>query len=382
MRLLHTGDLHIGKRLGECPLLEDQRHILEQIRRLAQTRRVDALVIAGDVYDKTLPPTEAVTLLDDFLTVLHQDGIPVLLISGNHDSPERLGFGSRLLADGGLHIVTEPSAEPSPWEFQDAWGRVQVWLLPFVRPAIARAVLGREDLSTYDQSVRAMVDLMRPEPGCRQVLVAHQFAIAPGKTPRTCDSEQISVGGIDQVEVSAFDAFDYVALGHLHGPQAVGRDTVRYAGSPLQYSFSEATHQKSVALVELGPAGQTSVELLPLSPLRRVRQIRGRLEQLLSAAVVASACPEDYIRAVLTDEEDLLRPMDQLRRVYPNLLQLTVENQRSGPGLRGDAAPQEPEKTPLEHFQDFYLQQQNVPPSPEKLELVEKLFAQIREEQA
>lgn len=382
MRLLHTGDLHIGKRLGECSLLEDQHHILQEIRRLAQTHQVDALVIAGDVYDKTLPPAEAVTLLDDFLTGLHQDGIPVLLISGNHDSPERLGFGARLLSGGGIYIATELTAEPRPLEFQDAWGRVQVWLLPFVRPATARAVLGQENLATYDQAVRAMVGQMPIDPCCRQVLVAHQFVTAQGIAPQSCDSEQISVGGIDQVEVSTFAAFDYVALGHLHGPQWVGRETVRYAGSPLQYSFSEAVHQKSVALVELASPGQTSVELLSLSPLRRVRQIRGRLAQLLAAEVVAAAPAEDYIRAVLTDEEDLIRPMDQLRRVYPNLLQLAVENRRSGPGLAADAAPQEPEKTPLEHFQDFYTQQQGIPPAPEKLNLVEKLLEQIWEEQA
>ena len=223
MRLLHTGDLHIGKRLGECSLLEDQHHILQEIRRLAQTHQVDALVIAGDVYDKTLPPAEAVTLLDDFLTGLHQDGIPVLLISGNHDSPERLGFGARLLSGGGIYIATELTAEPRPLEFQDAWGRVQVWLLPFVRPATARAVLGQENLATYDQAVRAMVGQMPIDPCCRQVLVAHQFVTAQGIAPQSCDSEQISVGGIDQVEVSTFAAFDYVALGHLHGPQWVGQ---------------------------------------------------------------------------------------------------------------------------------------------------------------
>jgi len=380
MRLLHTGDLHIGKRLHEVSLLEDQQFILQEIRRLARAHQVDALVIAGDVYDKTLPPAEAVSVLDAFFTDMWRDGIPVLLVSGNHDSPERLGFASRLLTHGGLHIATELKADPQPWSFSDGKSRVQIWPLPFVRPASARAALGDESLLSYEQAVRAMLARMQQDADCCQVLLAHQFVVSGSTEPERCDSEQLSIGGVDQVDVSAFSSFDYVALGHLHGPQQVGRPTVRYSGSPLQYSFSELNHHKSAVLVELGPGHQVKWELLPLQPLRRLRQIRGPLQQLISPEVVSAASAEDYIRAILTDEEDLLHPMDQLRRVYPHIMQMLFENSRSGPGLQADSSPAQPEKDPLTHFCDFYLQQQGVEASEEKRSLVRKLLAQIGEE--
>lgn len=381
MRLLHTGDLHIGKRLNEFSLLEDQQHILQEMRRLARLHHVDALLIAGDVYDKILPPAEAVSVLDDFLTDLSQDGIQVMLISGNHDSPERLGFGARLLGEGGLHIATAQSGEPRPWELADAGGRVQIWPLPFLRPAMARAALGEEEISTYDQAVRAMLGRMQREEGCTQILLAHQFVVSGQNLPEQCESEQFSVGGLDQVDVSAFDGFDYVALGHLHGPQQVGRATVRYAGSPLQYSFSELHHHKSVVLLDISPGG-LRWELLPLEPLRRLRQIRGPLSELISPEIVNAAPAEDYIRAILTDEEDLLRPLDQLRRVYPNLMQMLVENSRSRAGLRGNSAALSQEKRPLEQFCDFYQQQQGQAPEGEKLDYIRRLLEKIGEEQA
>ena len=382
MRLLHTGDLHIGKRLNEFSLAEDQRFILAELRRLAQERRVDALVIAGDVYDKSLPSGEAVSLLDEFLTGLHQDGIPVLLISGNHDSPERLGFGARLLAQGGLFISTELSAQPRPWEFSDAYGKVQLWPLPFVRPAAARHALDDESLLSYEQAVRAMLSRMERDAGARQVLLSHQFVVSGQQQPEQCDSEQLSLGGVDQVDVSAFAGFDYVALGHLHGPQQVGRPTVRYAGSPLQYSFSELHHHKSAVLVELGPEHHVQWELLPLRPLHSLRQIRGPLSRLISPEVVSAAPAEDYIRAILTDEEDLFRPLDQLRRVYPHIMQLLFENSHSSPGLRADSRPLAEEKSPLEHFCRFYQQQQGRDLSEDKLQYLRKLLQEIGEKQA
>lgn len=382
MRLLHTGDLHIGKRLYEFSLVEDQQHILGELRRLARAEKVDALVLAGDIYDKTLPPAEAVTVLDDFLTGLHRDGIPVLLISGNHDSPERLRFGARLLANGGIHIAAGMEDAFQPWLFQRGAEKVQFWLLPYVYPAAARRALGDESLQTYDQAVSAMVRAMARDPACRQVLVAHQFVVNGGETPKQYESEQISVGGMNQVEAGAFAGFDYVALGHLHGPQQVGRPTVRYAGSPLAYSFSELDHDKSAVLLDIPARGPVEIRLLPLEPLRRLRQIRGRLDQLLDPAVAAAADREDYIRAVLTNEEDLVQPLAQLRRVYPNVMQLAFENSRSGPGLAADSGPRQPEKSPLEHFEDFYAQQQGQPPTREKLELVRRLLETIGEEEA
>ena len=284
MKLIHLGDLHLGKCVLEEPMLEEQRRFLEQVARTAADRQADAVVIAGDLYDRAVPPAEAVEVLDAFFSSLHDAGIPVLAVPGNHDSPERLGFASRILAGQSLHIAGTYNGAVSRVVLEDEYGPVHFHLLPFLRPATVRARLGGDPGST-DEAVRAALAGLPGEPGARNVLVAHQFVTAGGRLPETCESETPSVGGSDQVDASAFDGFDYVALGHLHRAQPVGRETVRYAGSPLKYSLSEVLHPKSYPLVTLGEKGQVAVELLPICPRRDLRRIRGTLEDLLLSLI-------------------------------------------------------------------------------------------------
>ena len=268
MRLLHLADLHLGKSLLEAPLLEDQRYILHQITALAVENRVDAVLIAGDVYDRSIPPAEAVELLDEFLNDLSGQGIAVLAVSGNHDSPERLDFGSRLFAGRGVHIAGRYDGAVRRVTLEDEYGPVHMYLLPFLRPAVVNARLGCAAANT-DEAVRAALAVSPPDPGLpeppeeRSLLIAHQFVCAGGRDPELCESDTVSVGGSDRVDVSCFDGFDYVALGHLHRAQRIGRDTVRYAGSPLKYSLSETRHVKSVPLVTLGRKGEVAAELQP-----------------------------------------------------------------------------------------------------------------------
>ena len=370
MRLLHLADLHLGKCVLEAPMLEDQRYILKEILSLADRHKVDGVLIAGDVYDRSIPPAEAVELLDDFLSGLGERGIPVLAVSGNHDSPERLEFGSRLFAGRGVYIAGRYDGKVRRVTLSDEYGPVRFTLLPFLRPAAVNARLGCA-ASTTEEAVRAALaasslppqerlpqecSLQECPPQERHVLVAHQFVSAGGQGPELCESDTVMVGGSDNVDVSCFDGFDYVALGHLHRAQRMGRDTVRYAGSPLKYSLSEARHVKSVPLVTLGPKGDTAVELLPLTPRRELRQIRGRLDDLLAAAKQNPGPQrEDYIYAVLTDEA-VLDPAERLRTVYPNLLHVELAPPSREPaGEEAEAVP-EAGKSEEELFAEFFLQ--------------------------
>lgn len=317
MTFLHLADLHLGKSVLEAPLIEEQRAFLQQAAACAIERRADAVVIAGDIYDRPIPSADAVELLDAFLNACNAADIPVLAISGNHDSPERLAFGSRIFARRGVHIAGVYDGTVPAIELRDAYGPVVFHLLPFLRPAMVRARRGAE-VTTTDEAVRAaLADAYRGD-GARHVLVAHQFVCAHGQLPDTCDSETVSVGGSDAVDVSAFDGFAYVALGHLHRPQRMGRDTVRYAGSPLKYSLSEVAHTKSMPLVTLG-GSDVSVELVPVTPLRDLVRIRGGLQELVEAARTPGAPTGDYVWAVLTGEA-ALDPAERLRAVYPYLL--------------------------------------------------------------
>ena len=252
MKLMHLSDLHLGKRVNEFSLLEDQQYILNEILQMADRERPDGVIIAGDVYDKAVPPAEAVSLLDRFLVELARRSLQVFVISGNHDSPERMAFGGRLMEGSGLHMAPVYRGQVDPIPLEDAYGPVNLYLLPFVKPAQVRRFFPDREIATYTQALEAAISAMDLDPRVRNVLVTHQFVTGAER----CDSEELSVGGSDNVDVSVFAPFDYVALGHIHGPQCVGRETVRYCGTPLKYSFSEARHRKSVTLVELAPRGR------------------------------------------------------------------------------------------------------------------------------
>lgn len=348
MKFLHTADLHIGKKIFEHSLLEDQRHILRQITEIALEEKVDALVIAGDVYDRAIPSTEAVTLLDDFLTGLQEKGIPVIMISGNHDSPERVSFADAILEKQGLYIAGNFQMPLKTVVLQDAYGPVHFVCMPFVKSAVVRSAaaeggadraaesLAGEGTGDNAEAVEIMLSQspMTQDLHHRCVLVTHYFVTGEqGQIPELSDSEtDIYVGGLDRVPASLFQNFSYVALGHIHKPQRIGAGQVYYSGAPLKYSFSEARGVKSVNIVELDGRGEVSVTRHPLKPRYEMRCIRGKLAELLDPAVLVenADCREDYYQVILTDQEELIDPMGTLRSVYPNVLQLVLEKNAAG----------------------------------------------------
>ncbi len=354
MRLLHCSDLHLGKRVHECSMTEEQRHILKQIASIAVAQQVDGIIIAGDLYDKLVPSIEAVGLLDEFLTSLWEQHLPVYLISGNHDSPERLSFGTQLLEQNDVYLAGVFTGKAQHLSLQDAYGALELYLLPFIKPAVVRSFYPEESIETYEDAVRVVLSHSDIDPQKRNVLVAHQFVTNNGREPERSDSETLSVGALDQVDVSLFDGFDYVALGHIHGPQKIGRETVRYCGSPLKYSFSEWRHKKSVTIVELKEKGIVLLEQVPLVPIHNLREIRGTLSSLLKPEVVAQGDPQDYLRVILTDEIPPYDPLGQLRQVYPNLLRLDFERNEAAAMESITAAQDVEEKTIMELFSDFY----------------------------
>lgn len=378
MKLLHLSDLHIGKRVNEVSMLEDQRHILGQIVRLIDREQPQAVLIAGDVYDKSIPPAEAVTELDEFLCLLAARKIPVLIISGNHDSPERLAFGNRLLGFSGIHISPVYDGQISPITLQDDHGEVNFWLLPFIKPAHVKRAYPDEQIESYTDACRVAVEKMSVDPNRRNVLLCHQFVTGAA----TCDSEEISVGGSDNVDASVFEAFDYVALGHLHGPQNIGSNRIRYCGTPLKYSFSEANHHKSVTLVELGEKGSLHLTTLPLPPLHDMRIIRGSFAQVTDKAFYEGTATEDYLQIILTDEEDVPEAIGKLRAIYPNVMKLSYDNTRTKTSAVIDGAENVQQKSPLVLFGELYQKQNNQPMSPQQEEYVRSLIESIWEGEA
>ena len=375
MKLLHLSDLHLGKRVNGFSMLEDQRVILTQIVDLAEEEKVDAVLLAGDLYDKPVPPAEAVTLLDRFLTRLSGGGIPVFAISGNHDSPERLAFATRLLAGEGIHLTAQYQGPQPPFLLQDEYGDVAIYALPYLKPALVRHWNPEADIASYEEAVSYALGQWAVDKTQRNVLLAHQF-VTGGVT---CESEERSVGGVDQIPAPLFAAFDYVALGHLHGPQSVGRPTLRYSGSPLKYSFSECGHEKSVTLVTLKEKGQVEIQTLPLTQRRDLREIRGAYEEVTAKSFYQGTNREDYLHVILTDEEDVPEAMGKLRTIYPNLMKLSYDNRRTQGVAEVTGAERPEEKTPLELFQDFYRLQNNQPMAPQQEALVRQLMETIWE---
>jgi exonuclease SbcD len=375
VKLIHLSDLHIGKRVNEFSLLEDQRYILEQILAVIDQEQADGVLIAGDIYDKPVPPAEAVQVFDDFLTRLAERKIPVFAISGNHDCAERVAFGARLMSGTGVYLSPVYDGKVTGITLEDEYGEAVIWLLPFVKPALVRHVFADEEAGSYQEAVRIAVDHIAAEEEKRNVLLAHQFVTGAFR----CESEEILVGGLDNVDVSVFDRFDYVALGHIHSPQQVGRETVRYCGTPLKYSFSEAEQEKSVTVVELGKKGQVGIRTVPLRPLRDMRRIRGTYLELTALSFYQDTNREDYIQAVLTDEEDVPDGLMKLRVIYPNLMKLEYDNQRTRDNREISGTCEAEQKSELELFEEFYELQNNQPFSERQREFVMQLIQKIQE---
>ncbi len=357
MKLLHLSDLHLGKRVNEFSMLEDQAYILTKIINIVDDEQPDAIVIAGDVYDKSMPSAEAVALFDDFLARLAARRLKVFVISGNHDSPERIAFGARIMNQSDIYMSPVYSGDIEPVKLEDAHGAVRIYMLPFIKPAHVRRYC-EDDIASYTDAVRAAVCKMPIDPTARNILITHQFVTGASR----CDSEDISVGGTDNVDAAAFDAFDYVALGHIHSPQNVTRETIRYCGSPLKYSFSEAGQQKSVTVVSLGEKGRVELSTVPLIPKHDLQEIKGTYAEVTRKSFYEhTSYPDDYMHVTLTDEEDIPDAVGKLRSIYHNLMKLDYDNQRTRAGVQllgDDAAAQ---KSPLTLLGEFYEKQNNQP---------------------
>lgn len=412
MKFLHISDLHIGKRVNEFPMIEDQKYILRQIKKIALEKQVDAVMIAGDIYDKPVPSAEAVQLFDQFLTELADCGKKVFAVSGNHDSAERIAFGAQLMSSREVYVSPVYDGTVKCVTCQDAYGELCIWLLPFIRPAAVRHAwrnmaeeagmenvirnmqtdsetmmedvggtkqnLTQEDdvetVETYQDALQYVVTHMPVDTSKRNILVAHQFVTGASR----CESEEISVGGLDQIEAGVFDVFDYVALGHIHSPQYIGRETLRYCGTPLKYSFSEAEQQKSVVVMEIKEKGDVLIEKVPLKPLRDLRKIRGTYMELMSKDFYEGTDTGDYLQITLTDEEDVPDGMAKLRTVYPNLMQLVYDNSRTRQSRQVEVTERVEQKSEMELFEEFYEIQNNQPMSEDQQNFVKSLLEELK----
>jgi len=371
MKLIHLSDLHLGKRFPDRSLIEDQAYILQQILTIIDAEQPEAVLIAGDVYDKSVPSAEAVELLDDFLFRLASRKLQVFISSGNHDSPERLCFGGRLMTDSGIHLSPVYDGQIAPIQVEN----VNIYMLPFLKPAHVRRFFPDAGIESYTDAVRVAIGQMKIDIDSCNVLLAHQFVTGAA----TCDSEEISVGGSDNVDAAVFAGFDYVALGHIHGPQNIVPDKIRYCGTPLKYSFSECHHKKSVTVVELGDS--VRVHTVELKPLRDLREIRGTYEELTAKSYWENTPREDYLHIILTDEEDVPEAMGRLRVIYPNLLKLSYDNARTRENAVIDTAQNIQFKSPLALFEELYQLQNNQPMSEIQKQFTRDLIKSIWEDQ-
>lgn len=377
MKFLHTSDLHIGKTVCGFSMLEEQRHVLEQMMDIVRAEQVDMVFLSGDLYDRALPPSQAVTVLDEFLTGLVDMGVVVCAIAGNHDSGERIGFASRILEHKGLYMegILKKQIRYVDWGTE-----VRVHLVPYARPAQVRDVFGAE-VTAYEDSMQEILKHIELLENGRNILLTHQFVVNHGVAPELSDSEtRVSVGGADQVEVSNFAAFDYVALGHIHGAQQIGDGPVYYSGSPVKYSFSEVYHKKAVMIGEFDGAGHLTVKQAVLEPIHDMRKIRGTLAELVSPDVVEAADAEDYLLAVLTNDEELVDPIGTLRGVYPNVMQLQLERTQRERIQEQQRGTDWREKSPYELFEQFYGYVMDQDLSPEQQELIQDVIVQAKEE--
>ncbi len=374
MKLFHLSDLHLGKRIYEYSMLEDQAFILLRILRLIDEEKPDGVLIAGDVYDKAVPSAEAVILFDRFLSDIAERDLPVFVISGNHDSPERIAFGSRIMNKKRVYLSPVYSGEVEPVVLQDTFGEVNVYMLPFIKPAHVRRLCDEAEIASYSDAVAYAVEKMKLDPAKRNVLVTHQFVTGA----RRSESEEVSVGGTDNVDAQMFAPFDYVALGHIHSPQNCGSDRIRYCGTPLKYSFSEAKDQKSVTVVELAEKGSVSYRTLDLIPRRDLVELKGNYDDLMLKSYYENTTwQEDYTHITLTDEEDVPDAIGKLRTVYHHLMKLDYDNRRtrSDTVISGDTEVEE--KSPIELFADFYEQQNNQPMNEAQSAFMKELIGKI-----
>lgn len=374
MKFIHLSDLHLGKRVNEFSMLEDQEYILTKIINIIDEENPDGVIIAGDVYDKSVPSAEAVELFDDFLVKLSNRNLKVFVISGNHDSAERIAFGGRLMDKSGIYMSPVYDGKIEPITVADNFGDVNIYMLPFVKPANVRRFYPESEISSYTDAIKTIIDDMSIDESKRNILITHQFVTGASRT----ESEDISVGGTDNVDASVFEKFDYVALGHIHRSQKCTSDYIRYSGTPLKYSFSEANDKKEVVILDIKGKGTIELSFVPLVPKRNMVEIKGKYDELtLKSFYENTSYIEDYMHITLTDENDIPDVLTKLRVIYKNIMKLDYDNQRTRHSVEINGADNVERKSPFEHFGEFYEIQNGQALSKEQSEFMTEIIEQI-----
>ena len=373
MKLVHISDLHLGKRLHQFSLLEDQKYILDEIVKIVEEEQAEGVLIAGDVYDKVYPSAEAVALFDSFLVKLADGKRKIFVISGNHDSPERIAFLGKLTQKAGVYLSPVYNGSISKVTVEDEYGELHIHLLPFIKPVHVRHFYPEEEIRDYTQAMQVVVNQMEIENSQRNVLVAHQFVIGAMKS----DSEEVSVGGLDHIEAEVFADFDYVALGHIHKPQNMTRTTMRYCGTPLKYSFSECQDKKSVTIVEVKEKGNVEIKTSPLKPLRDMIKLRGEFAELINRDNDAEGEQDSYVHITLLDEQDIPNAFGRLSLVYPNLMQMEYDNTRTRQKRELTVRTETAGIRPQELFSQFYEEMNNQPLSEIQRQYIEEKIEKI-----
>lgn len=376
MKFIHLSDLHLGKKVHEYSMIEDQEYILKEILRIADKEDVEAILLCGDIYDKPIPPVEAVRLFDEFLVELAKRSIEVLIISGNHDSAERITFGARLMEQGGIHFAPTYNGSLHTVTIGDDYGEVEFAMLPFIKPIHVKRFFPDAPIENYTDAVAQALITEKKDPALRRVLLTHQFVTGASR----CESEEVVVGGLDNVDATVFEDFDYVALGHIHSPQNVTKETIRYCGTPLKYSFSEVGQEKSVTLVTMAEKGNVKVKTIPLTPIREMVKLRGTYEELtLKSFYEHTTYPTDYVHITLTDEEDVPDAISRLQVIYRNLMKLDYDNTRTRFNQTIEADETNDSKTPIELFEELYKMQNNRSMSEEQRSFAVVLMEKVME---
>ena len=375
MKFIHLSDLHIGKRLSEFSFLPDQEYILDKITEIVKNEQADAVLIAGDVYDKSMPSADDVALFDRFLSDLTAVCNNIFVISGNHDSPERIAFGSHIMEKSGVHLSPVYNGNVAKTTLDDGKTKVNVYMLPFVKPANVRRFFPDISIESYTDAIGTAIENMEINVNEINLLVTHQFVTGAS----VCDSEEHSVGGTDNVNGEVFSCFDYVALGHIHSPQNVGSERMRYSGTPLKYSFSEAKHNKSVTVIDVQSKDEITVSSIPLTPLRDLREIRGKYDDIMLRSNYENTNREDYLHIILTDEDDIPDAMARLRVIYPNVMKITYDNMRTRNFQQLDADNDISSKSQFQLFSEFYKKQNGSDLSDEQEKYIKKLIESIWE---
>lgn len=377
MKFVHLSDLHLGKRINEFSMLDDQKYILMEILNVINNENPDGVIIAGDVYDKAVPPTEAVDLFSEFLTKLFERKLQVFVISGNHDSPERISFGNKLMDMSGVHISPVYKGETLPITLEDKFGKLNIYMLPFIKPSHIRRYFPDKAVESYTDAVRLAVQQMNICQNERNILITHQFVTGAS----CCDSEERSVGGTDNIDASVFDGFDYVALGHIHRPQNCLSERIRYCGTPLKYSFSESKDKKSVTIIELNEKDSLVVKTVPLVPKHDMLELKGKYNDLVEKSFYdGTSYQEDYVHITLTDEEDIPDAIGKLRTVYHNIMRLDYDNSRTRGNAEIKGNSNIEDKSPLELFEEFYFLRNNKAMTDEQETYICSLIEKVWEE--